>query len=57
MLKTPCLCVDKLGYTDEAPALTASKSDKMEKVKLKENKMISLLNILENGPLGGEASG
>ena len=24
----------------------------MEKVKLKENKMISLLNILENGPLG-----
>ena len=24
----------------------------MERVKLKENKMISLINILENGPLG-----
>ena len=44
--------IEGIGYTDEAPGLTASKSDKMEKVKLKENKMISLLNILENGPLG-----
>ena len=44
--------VEGIGYTDEAPGITASKSDKMEKVKLKENKMISLLNILENGPLG-----
>jgi len=51
-VKNAMFGVDKLGYTDEAPALTASKSDKMEKVKLKENKMISLLNILENGPLG-----
>ena len=51
-IKNAMFGVDKLGYTDEAPALTASKSDQMEKVKLKENKMISLINILENGPLG-----
>ena len=40
-IKNAMFGVDKLGYTDEAPALTASKSDKMEKIKLKENKMIS----------------
>ena len=51
-IKNAMFGVDKLGYTDEAPGLTASKSDKMEKVKLKENKMISLINILETGPLG-----
>ena len=51
-IKNAMFGVDKLGYTDEAPSLTASKSDKMEKVKLKENKMISLLRILESGPLG-----
>ena len=51
-IKNAMFGVDKLGYTDEAPALTASKSDKMEKVKLKENTMISLLKILESGPLG-----
>jgi hypothetical protein len=44
--------VEGIGYTDEAPGITASKSDKMEKVKLKENKMISLVSILENSPLG-----
>ena len=44
--------VDGIGYTDKTPGLAASKSDQMEKVKLKENKMISLINILENGPLG-----
>ena len=51
-IKNAAFGVEGIGYTDEAPGLTASKSDKMEKVKLKENKMISLLNILENGPLG-----
>ena len=51
-IKNAMFGVDKLGYTDEAPSLTASKSDQMEKVKLKENKMISLISILENGPLG-----
>ena len=51
-IKNAAFGVDGIGYTDEAPGLTASKSDQMEKVKLKENKMISLLNILENGPLG-----
>ena len=51
-LKNAMFGVDKLGYTDEAPGLTASKSDQMEKVKLKENKMISLLDLMENGPLG-----
>ena len=51
-IKNAMFGVDKLGYTDEAPGLTASKSDQMEKVKLKENKMISLISILENGPLG-----
>ena len=42
----------KLGYSTDYPALTLSKSDQMEKVKLNENKMISLVNLLENGPLG-----
>ena len=51
-IKNAAFGVEGIGYTDEAPGITASKSDKMEKVKLKENKMISLLNILENGPLG-----
>ena len=51
-IKNAAFGIEGIGYTDEAPGLTASKSDKMEKVKLKENKMISLLNILENGPLG-----
>ena len=51
-VKNAAFGVEGIGYTDEAPGLTASKSDQMEKVKLKENKMISLINILENGPLG-----
>jgi hypothetical protein len=51
-IKNAAFGVEGLGYTDEAPGLTASKSDQMEKVKLKENKMISLISILENGPLG-----
>ena len=51
-VKNAAFGIEGIGYTDEAPALTASKSDKMEKIKLKENKMISLLNILESGPLG-----
>jgi len=51
-IKNAAFGVEGIGYTDEAPGITASKSDKMEKVKLKENKMISLINILENGPLG-----
>lgn len=51
-IKNAAFGVEGIGYTDEAPGITASKSDKMEKVKLKENKMISLLSILENSPLG-----
>ena len=51
-IKNAMFGVDKLGYTDEAPGLTASKSDQMEKVKLKENKMISLMDLMESGPLG-----
>ena len=51
-IKNAAFGVDGIGYTDEAPGLTASKSDKMEKVKLKENKMISLLDLMESGPLG-----
>ena len=51
-VKNAMFGVDGIGYTDEVPGLTPSKSDKMEKVKLKENKMISLIKILENGPLG-----
>ena len=51
-IKNAAFGVDGIGYTDEAPGLTASKSDQMEKVKLKENKMISLVDLLENGPLG-----
>ena len=51
-IKNAAFGVDGIGYTDEAPGLTASKSDQMEKVKLKENKMISLLDLMESGPLG-----
>ena len=51
-VKNAAFGVEGIGYTDEAPGLTASKSDQMEKVKLKENKMISLVDLLENGPLG-----
>ena len=51
-VKNAAFGIEGIGYTDEAPGITVSKSDKMEKIKLKENKMISLLNILENGPLG-----
>ena len=51
-IKNAMFGVDKLGYTDEAPGLTVSKSDKMEKLKLKENKMISLIDLMESGPLG-----
>ena len=51
-VKNAMFGVEGIGYTDEAPGITASKSDKMEKVKLKENKMISLVSILENSPLG-----
>ena len=38
-----------VGYTDELPGLKASKTDKMEPVKLKENTSISLLDILNEG--------
>jgi len=51
-IKNAAFGVEGIGYTDEAPGLTASKSDKMEKVKLKENKMISLIDLMESGPLG-----
>jgi hypothetical protein len=51
-VKNAMFGIEGIGYTDETPGLKASKSDKMEKVKLKENKMISLVSILENGPLG-----
>ena len=51
-VKNAMFSIEGIGYTDEAPGITASKSDKMEKVKLKENKMISLVSILENSPLG-----
>jgi len=51
-VKNAMFGIDKLGYVEDFPGLGASKSDKMEKVKLKENKMISLVSILENGPLG-----
>ena len=51
-IKNAAFGVEGIGYTDEAPGITASKSDQMEKVKLKENKMISLVSILENSPLG-----
>ena len=51
-IKNAAFGVEGIGYTDEAPGLTASKSDQMEKVKLKENKMISLIDLMENGPLG-----
>ena len=37
--------VKGLGYTDEHPGLTASKSDQMEKVKIKEN-MIKLTDLI-----------
>jgi hypothetical protein len=55
-IKNAAFGVEGIGYTDEAPGLTASKSDQMEKVKLKENKMISLIDLMENGPLGEKAS-
>ena len=51
-IKNAAFGIDKLGYVEDFPGLGASKSDKMEPVKLKENKMISLINILEDGPLG-----
>ena len=51
-IKNAMFGVDKLGYTDDVAGLNLSKSDQMEKVKVNENKMISLLNILESGPLG-----
>ena len=51
-IKNAAFGVEGIGYTDEAPGLTASKSDQMEKVKLKENKMISLIDLMESGPLG-----
>ena len=35
-----------VGYTDELPGLKASKTDKMEPVKLKESTMIKLLDII-----------
>jgi hypothetical protein len=41
--------VKGVGYTDELPGLKASKTDQMEKVKLKENKMIKLSDLLEEG--------
>ena len=49
-VKNAAFGIDGIGYTDEAPGLTASKSDQMEAVKLNEG--ISLISILENGPLG-----
>jgi len=51
-VKNAAFGIDKIGYTDDWPGIRASKSDKMEPVKLKENKMISLVSILENSPLG-----
>jgi len=41
--------VKGVGYTDQLPGLKASKTDQMEKVKLKENKMIKLSDLLEEG--------
>ena len=35
-VKNAAFGIEGIGYTDEAPGITASKSDKMEKVKLKE---------------------
>ena len=55
-IKNAAFGIEGIGYTDEAPGLTASKSDQMEKVKLKENKMISLIDLMENGPLGEKPS-
>jgi len=51
-VKNAAFGIDGIGYTDETPGLKASKSDQMEKVKLKENKMISLMDLMESGPLG-----
>ncbi len=51
-IKNAAFGVEGIGYTDESPGLTVSKSDQMEKIKLKENKMISLIDLMENGPLG-----
>ena len=47
-VKNAMFGIDKLGYVEDFPGLGASKSDKMEPVKLKENKMISLMSLLEN---------
>jgi len=47
-VKNAMFGIDKIGYTDDWPGIRASKSDKMEPVKLKENKMITLLSLLEN---------
>ncbi len=47
-VKNAMFGIDKVGYVEDFPGLGSSKSDKMEPVKLKENKMISLLNLLEN---------
>ena len=43
--------VKGIGYTDDVPGLTASKTDQMTPVKLKEN-MIKLTDLLEEG-IGG----
>ena len=47
-VKNAMFGMDKVGYVEDFPGLGASKSDKMEPVKLKENKMISLMSLLEN---------
>ena len=47
-IKNAMFGVDKLGYVEDFPGLSLSKSDKMVPVKLNENKMISLVNLLEN---------
>jgi len=41
--------VKGLGYTDEFPGLTASKTDQMEKVKIKEDIMIKLTDLIKEG--------
>ena len=51
-LKNQAFGIEGIGYTEDVPGLKPSKTDQMEKVKLNENKMISLVNLLENGPLG-----
>jgi len=39
--------VEGIGYTDETPGLKASKTDQMEEVKLNENKMIKLVDLIK----------